>query len=380
MLVTAGRVSAIFGLSLGLLGCTPARSGGEPVGGGGTDAGPISAADYANDALVAYCGFGVRCGFFSSDAICKVVIGPQFTSGGFNSVAAEIALVNAGKAQFNAANAATCLNLLSTLSCGGALGGSLPTSCTDAFSGGMVADGDTCIADIECQGHSDCVPGSSATCGGSCTPISATNCETDSDCSTDQYCQDVTCVPDTAAGALGQPCGVPTACQSVLVCDEGQSPPSCVTPLEAGATCQDDGPFGSTCASGLACVPSDDKTTATCMAPASLGQPCTLLFQCGAQYVVSDIICDEAGTQKCIQMPSTGACPLAYGVNTCNPATSYCNPNGSTGVCTSQLADGASCTTLSNGVNPCGPNSSCETMATGSGQACTSGLGPVCTP
>ena len=93
------------------------------------------------------------------------------------------------------------------------------------------------------------------------------------------------------------------------------------------------------------------------MRPAGLGDACTSLFQCGAGYQVSDIICDEANTHTCVHKPLTGPCVVVNGMNTCDPVTSYCD---ATGICMPWLPEGARCDPYDNGLDVCGPAGSCE--------------------
>jgi hypothetical protein len=163
----------------------------------------------------------------------------------------------------------------------------------------------------------------------------------------------------------GDPCGSPVQCGPGLSCSGGPAPASCGVGPSEGASCGHDG----SCASGLACVESDDGSTVACIQPAKLGDPCTALFQCGAQYTLSDIICDETGTHTCVQRRSTGPCVVVGGADTCDPTTSYC----AAGTCKPRIPDGAACVFPSSGDNPCGLWSSCA------GPTCQPLLG-VCIP
>jgi len=116
----------------------------------------------------------------------------------------------------------------------------------------------------------------------------------------------------------------------VPVLRDGRGGCSCVTNSGPGGNCGQYGPVEfPSCLSGLACVPPPEGAPNSCMSPANLGNACTSLFQCGAQYLASDTICDETHTHACIAKPSSGSCVVVYGMNTCDPVVSYCD--GSTG-------------------------------------------------
>jgi hypothetical protein len=183
------------------------------------------------------------------------------------------------------------------------------------------------------------------------------------------------CYAMTPPGAgPGAPCGAPVACAPGLLCASGGGrapvpPPPCIAGAGAGAPCDSRQPE---CAPGLACAASDDGKTWTCMPTAKLGEPCTSLFQCGAQYQLSDIICDVNGTHTCVHAPSTGPCVAqvgfdATGAGSCDPLTSYCD----SGTCMPVLAPGAPCI-ISNLV--CGVWGDCYAGR------CRSMSTPPCTP
>jgi hypothetical protein len=253
---------------------------------------------------------------------------------------------------------------------------------------GSVADGGACIDDVECATGSMCVIASTQTCKGTCVPASNGACRTNDDCTNQQFCA---AVPWSGSGlwgsgvcetvvppgmAVNDPCGTPVRCAPGLTCVGPTAPAHCVATatatVGAGATC------GTTnasphCGPGLLCVPSDDGSTATCMAPAKLGDPCTALFQCGAQYELSDIICDEARTHTCVHRTSTGPCQIGGRQDTCDPATSYCDAASRT--CKPRLSQGAACVFPASGDDPCAIWNSCS----GPGSVCAPLLG-ACAP
>ena len=237
---------------------------------------------------------------------------------------------------------------------------------------------------MECATGSLCLVASTVTCEGTCTPITAGYCRMDADCPADQFCQGVpwwgpgfwvsgSCAPLIPPGATeGDPCGMPVQCAQGLSCLGGPAPATCGASAGEGERCG--GRVGPGCALGLACVTSDDGTSETCMPEAKLGDPCTSLFQCGAQYRLSDMICDLTGSHTCVPRPSTGPCVLVNGVNACDPVTSFCDGSGDVGACKPWLSLDASCVFPTNGFDPCGPQASCQ------GSQCVSTVAPVCTP
>jgi hypothetical protein len=350
-----------------------AGAGGSAAGGRESDAGSAAptASTWVMGLTVAYCMWAIRCDRFSDAAACQAYTGPQFDVVNFNVPSAAITAVSKGTVRFDPIQAAACLTALANLDCDSDLFNlpSVPAQCATVFSG-SVSDGGTCIDDVECSSGSMCVISSTVTCEGQCAPASGGACRTNADCSAQQYCAAVpiegaglwgsgTCEVRVAPGATaGEPCGSPVQCAAGLSCGGGPAPARCVADLAAGAACDGSGFVGPACGSGLACVRADDGTTATCMAPAKLGEACTSLFQCGAQYALSDIICDEAGTHTCVQRRSTGSSQIRGQLDTCDPLTSYCD--GASGTCSARLSQGAACVFPASGIDPCGLWSSCQ--------------------
>jgi hypothetical protein len=357
-------------------------SGGTSGAGGTTG----TAATWVTDLSAAYCTWAIRCGEFPDADACNASKGPQFAAVNFNAPSAAIKAVSKGTATFDPTQATSCLAALSNLDCGSDsdLFGSppLPASCASVFSG-TVSDGGACIDDVECGSGSMCVMASTATCQGICTPASGGSCRTSDDCPAQQYCAAVpiqgsglggsgSCQALIAPGAnAGDPCGAPVQCAPGLRCFGPIAPVHCAADAAAPAGAACGGDEGPDCAPGLVCVTSDDGTTATCALPAKLGDACTSLFQCGAQYDLSDIICDESHTHTCVHRPSTGRCNVVYGLNTCDPASSFCDAASAT--CKPWLSQGSSCVFPASGIDPCAPGSSCGTSV------CASLL-TACTP
>lgn len=355
---------------------------------------PTSTATWLTDLITAICTWAVRCGEFPDGPTCRISVGPAISLDDFNTASAALTAVSDGNAAFDATAATACLEALSNVDCSEkswTLSG-VPASCAAAFSG-SVPDGAACIDDVECSPGSMCIIDSTTTCQGTCTPASGGPCRTSADCPSGQACATVpgsgagpgfwgsgTCFPVKPPGVnSGDPCGAPVECAPGLYCGAAGL---CAADVGAGTRC---GGFdGPRCASGLACAPSDDGTTNTCMPEAKLGDPCTSLFQCGAQYAVSDLICDVAGTHTCVRRPSTGPCVLVRGIDTCDPATSYCDvPFGSTtsgtGTCKAWVSLGAQCSPpINDGFDPCGPFGTCE--GSWPSARCVARGMPACTP
>jgi hypothetical protein len=363
--------------------CDAIGTGGTTVTGGTINVGAdtVTVSTWVTDLVAAYCTWAIRCGEFPDAAACKAYMGPQFAAVNFNQASAAVTAVSDGKAQFDPTQAASCLTALSNLDCDVDFLSlsSIPEPCAVAFSG-SVSDGGACIDDVECANGSMCVIDWTTTCDGTCMPTSEWACRTNDDCPSQQYCAAVVmqgpglwgsgvCEAIVPPGATaGDPCGMPVQCAPGLSCVGGAAPARCAAAAGTGATC---GGFSGSCAPGLACVTSDDGTTATCMPPAKLGDACTSLFQCGAQYKLSDIICDETVTHTCVHRPSTGPCSVVNRMNTCDPVTSYCDATA--GTCRPWLSQGAACVFPSSGIDPCGIWNSC------SGPVCAPLLG-ACTP
>jgi hypothetical protein len=360
--------------------------GGSSLGGDGQPGviGNVTASTWVTDLTAAYCAWAVRCGQFRDAAYCTFFAGAEFAAVNFNQASAAVTAVSDGKAQFDPTQAASCLTAMSNLSCDVDFlsQATPPAACMMTFSGSLPIGG-TCIDDVECEPGLMCVVASTATCEGTCTPTSAQDCRMDDDCPIGQFCAAAemqgpglwgsgvceTVVPPGASA--GAPCGSPVQCAPGLFCAGGPAPATCAADVGVGAAC---GGFnGATCASGLACVTSDDGATAACMAAAKLGDTCTSLFQCGAQYALSDIICDETGTKTCVPRPSTGPCTVVDGINTCDLATGYCDGSTAAGTCKPWLPAGAPCALTANRIDPCGLWSGCQDSV------CVPVLG-ACTP
>jgi hypothetical protein len=368
--------------------CRAAGSNFRCIGGaclaGPVHGAPTSPSTWVTDVLDAWCARAVRCAAFPDGATCKASRDSVFPVDGFNSASAAITAVSNGTATFDSTAATSCLNVLSHLDCGVEFWAPSSTTapCDAAFSG-SVPDGGACIDDVECAKGSLCdtTGRPEPVCGGTCTPASDQSCRANTDCSSGEYCIAGLfssgsgfgswggCDTSTPPGANpGDPCGTPTQCAPGLSCSGGPAPALCGPAASIGESCG--GFVGPSCAPGLACVGSINPNPGTCMPVAKLGDSCTSLLQCGAQYEMSDIICDTTGSHTCVHRPATGSCVLMSGVNTCDPTVSYCDDSTGVGTCKPWLSSGAPCVFPTNGFDPCGPGNSCQ--GSGDSARCTS--------
>jgi len=172
----------------------------------------------------------------------------------------------------------------------------LPSSCLNVF-GGLVGDGEDCIADLECRSGSYCAPGDDGKCPGQCRPWVA----------------------------KGDACGDDDECQRGLRCNADQV---CAEPLSEGEECGDN----EDCDYFLVCIKKDaSATAATCestpkLATALDNQECGIVDAeptgplCRPEYACASV--DDKG--KCIVRSDAGAsCQPAF-PDPC-PGNQYCN-------------------------------------------------------
>jgi hypothetical protein len=309
---------------------------------GGTSGGPpIALDDMAAETTAAECALLVRCHFMYDDALCRAFYDHINSSPTFESLASGLAAAHAGKTDFDGTAARACVEQIRNADCGQPLPDPR-VACAKAFRG-KLADGDRCIADIECPHGSFCPAAGSTTipmCNGVCTPLPHGTCSDDSQCPSGQVC-DSTCVIPVPPGALDEPCGTHQTCQRGLHCELDQTaqtaPFVCKGPGHVGDSCS--GVAGA-CDEGLICVPSDDRATVTCMKPAGPGEACQAFQQCGGT-LLSSIVCDPT-THTCVGVPSSGPC-IAGRVDGCNPIDSYCDLTQTPPVCLPVVAVGSPC-------------------------------------
>jgi hypothetical protein len=190
----------------------------------------------------------------------------------------------------------------------------LPTSCLGMLNG-LVADGEPCVASLECRAGSRCVPSETGACPGECRPLADVDsaCEDDSDCK------------------RGLKCNL----------DDGK----CVTPLAKGETCAD----SDECDYYLVCSVNADSGASTCETMPSL-QTAGLDDECGitdspptSPLCQPSFSCTEVdGAGKCVGMSSANqACTPGF-FDPC-PADQFCNAT----VCVALPVAGAPCASYS---------------------------------
>jgi hypothetical protein len=153
---------------------------------------------------------------------------------------------------------------------------------------GLVANGGTCDASLECA-NGYCTSDVSATCPGLCTAFAADGnaCSDWVQCASGA-CDGTTCVAD-APGGQGQACGYgDLACQSGLYCDASSV---CRQRLAAGGDCS----LGDECAFGLGCA-----ADGTCRTLVGVGADCTSAT-CG-----EGLYCSAGSGSTCAAFPGLG--------------------------------------------------------------------------
>ena len=219
--------------------------------------------------------------------------------------------------------------------------------CTDLFQG-KIADGQACVADLEC-GSGRCEPQSSL-CGGRlgrCAPaaLEGERCSRDSECVAGLVCQPEGCSPPLAAGeaclnggstpaqtgcphdlvcvasaqqlvcgeqrAAGDACGVDRGTQGWRLgyaeCSEGllcstdtfrcEVPRALSVRRGEGQPCLVSGPLSRVCVQSLVCV------EGACEVPRAVGQPCQHDRWCASSYCAQGACRDLVELLRCAQEP-----------------------------------------------------------------------------
>lgn len=146
-------------------------------------------------------------------------------------------------------------------------------------------NGETCLADRDCQSDTVCVESSSSGfCSATCqTPTTGTRCGRNFDlerCTTSGlYCNstDSQCASTKSQGAT---CSEDSTCEGTLVCLERDGSETCEMPLEQGDECERDGQ----CGSGLSCRP-NPSSPSTCQPLGTAGDACDTITDCKADRV-----------------------------------------------------------------------------------------------
>lgn len=217
-------------------------------------------------------------------AECKPLVKQQFDTYIFSGLNAA---VNAGRLKYDAVAAKACLDQMqgqcTTIMAGAPLTG---PGCEKVFTG-LVADGGTCAADLECR-----TPGSL--------------------CAIAQNAQTGKCQP---APKEGQPC-INYACAEGLVCGFVNNADVCVKILDNGATCT----------SSFDCM-SGNCSAGTCAAQRNLGDACEYSIECNNSYCDSQTnTCQtlKADGASCMYSDECESARCAVDTNTC-VTTLQCN-------------------------------------------------------
>lgn len=269
---------------------------------------PVAPADYCAALADAYAAQGLRCGYNgpAGSAEVRAVI---LTGCDTSDIEAS---VTAGRATWNAANAACCLaHSAGDTSCFFNPGGG---SAECDFIQGTVANGGSCTTGADCMDgycHFD------ASCMGTCTPYATTG----ADCGLG----DVVCAPDAT-------------CDSRL--------DRCVTQTgTAGMACSESANTG--CEPTLTCLDPDGDGNGTCTELPSRGEPCD----------ENMIVCDfNTGICDYDFATMSGVCAPAFAIGTARciidaqcAGDAYCRGASFAGMtygtCTARAARGASCAT-----------------------------------
>lgn len=307
------RHLARFALLLGL-GAVAACGGSSDDGGGGGGAG-ISAAQACADLAASLCKKVDTC----SQAFLTLAYGDQATcEARFESSCA--AMLSAPATAATPAKVETCSQALAGASCGALLDHDLPSACQ--ASGGSGANGTACGDDWQCASGRCSVP-SDSTCG-TCGDRSGGGgaCKSDDDCQYGLVCANDACV---APGGDGASCDKAHPCATGLVCNGTAGGTT-------SGTCGSGGGAGASCDADVAC----DKTQA--------------LF-CNPKTKVCQSVVFAAAGQPCGWVdPNIAVCSAS---GTCKGAKGL-----TPGTCVGAAADGAACSTGSDGPS-CMPNAKC---------------------
>ncbi len=289
----------------------------------------IALDDYGEARRAAECERLTRCGLFSAQDACERFLLPALHRD-------TRAAIDDKKIAFDGAAAKTCLAALAAQSCDATTedARTIPPACSRTTTG-LVADGDGCAFDLECESGACNAPACpiNECCSGICEPTIA-NAAIDDACNRDNDCTNGFCSVDNrchARLAARDMCTRDEECDFDLACIGATElePGRCRDlPLigeqcpymrcaEIGATCIAGtcvavGVGGAACATAADCSPYGECNPAgMCAELPGLGQPCTL----GCSR---DAWCDNG--QCAALLPDTSPCS---GGNQCESL--YCN-------------------------------------------------------
>jgi hypothetical protein len=236
--------------------------------------------------------------------------------------------------------------------------------------------GDVCVAVSGTANQCVRVRGTTPDCTG------ASGCRTDSDCGATERCNASTgaCVPRTAGGAIGTACGAASECSSG-VCFNGQCSQSCnwLEPSSCPGGFYCNGQVGGMCGSGLCLAGSAGGGALG--DPCGASTDCQSLF-CGEGVCSVPCIpggatsCPEGYTCQTGELAGCGSCQQAGALGD----ACLTNEDCSTRQCASQ-AGSSFCTTFCDGASPCPGGFTCVPVDT-STSVCVpdrGGLGAACT-
>jgi hypothetical protein len=254
--------------------------------------------------LQANCEYGAKCGDFPDVETCKTSASPA-------SLAQMTASVNAGRVQYDANAAATCLNDVASMGCNRAdQGGNGPLSCANMFKG-LVAGGGACYVDQDCA---------SGTCDTSSCSATVTCCA--------GTCRNAPPVSNPVP--VGGDClGVNAVCVDGTYCRHLTTGDTCTTGIALGRKCD---PSGVSCANYATCLSSSSTLGGTCTLPPAEGDACDRSINpCNSSLDY----CDSA-TSKCVRKIAPGQpCPNGDG------CVRYANCLS--GICVAQKKVGETC-------------------------------------
>lgn len=214
---------------------------------GNGDSAPVEFFDTLERTL---CGAMVECSDAPDEDTCR----GAYLLDDDGEAAQILAAVSAGKVEFDPEQARSCLAVAEAFPCGLASGDGyvarLDAACEPVFVG-RVAAGDTCFADVECQGDSRC---DTADCADACCPGTCVAAE-----------------PEPEPAAVGEDCGQ-APCVSTAYChrDLAAGTAVCRDRVDAGDTCA---AFGA-CVQGAVCDLDPASGQGTCVVPPGPGESC----------------------------------------------------------------------------------------------------------
>jgi len=314
-------VSGLFVLVLTFVGACGEHHRNAPADAGVPDAGPLSAEDFAREYARLRCEEALRCESRNGSRLANLFQAECHPANAADDYrAAQIMAVAAGRAEFDPAAAAACLEGRAAVTCYRGFGDGAGSGCDRVFTGTVPLGGICTTTTIDTLGTRECTAGTfcsaGATCPGTCVAPPALGglgaaCEPFTmRCDLDHDCREGLCAALLGPGAE---CESIDDCQLGSICGPGAGSVNvCIDPLTVvapGGPCLRS-PLTDSCPAELVCV-CDDCPVGTCVTPAAIGAACSLTAPCGQSARCVD------GTCRPIAMPegdcSTGAvCPITH--------------------------------------------------------------------